>query len=65
MDGVIGVSEVALRMMFEKTVIDIPKLCLANYATSGVSFENCVKNAEIAVVGGTHRKISINSSLLN
>jgi len=64
-DGVIDVSEETLRMMLEKTMIDKPKLCLPNYATSGVSFENCVKNAEIAVVGGTHRKISINSSLLN
>ena len=64
-DGVIGVSEEALRMMFEKTGIDKPKLCLPNYATGGVSFENVVKNLEIAVVGGTHRKISIDSRLLN
>lgn len=64
-DGVIGVSEEALRMMFEKTGIEKPMLCLPNYATSGVSLENCVKNAEIAVVGGTHRKISIDTSLLN
>ena len=64
-DGVISVSEEALRMMFEKTGIDKPKLCLPNYATGGLSFENCVKNAEIAVVGGTHRKISIDSNLLN
>ena len=64
-DGVISVSEEALRMMFERTGIDKPKLCLPNYATGGVSFENVVKNAEIAVVGGTHRKISIDSNLLN
>lgn len=64
-DGVIGVSEEALRMMFEKTGIEKPNLCLPNYANSGVSLENCVKNAEIAVVGGTHRKISIDSRLLN
>ena len=64
-DGVISVSEEALRMMLEKTGIDKPKLCLPNYATGGVSFGNCVKNSEIAVVGGTHRKISIDSRLLN
>jgi len=64
-DGVISVSEEALRMMLEKTGIDKPKLCLPNYATGGVSFGNCVKNSEIAVVGGTHRKISIDSNLLN
>ncbi|HDP76670.1 MAG TPA: hypothetical protein ENN47_00495 [Mesotoga infera] len=63
-DGVIGLSEEALRMMFEKTMIDKPKLCLPNYAATGVSLETNVKNAEIAVVGGTHRKISIDGSLL-
>ncbi len=62
----IGVSEEVLRKMFEKTGTEKPKLCLPNYATSGVSLENCVKNAaEIAVVGGTHRNILIDSSLLN
>jgi len=63
-DGVIGVSEEALRMIFEKTGIEKPNLCLPNYATSGVSLENCVKNAEITVVGLTNRNFCINDRVL-
>ncbi|HON27683.1 MAG: glycosyltransferase [Mesotoga sp.] len=63
-DGVIGVSDEAMKMMFEKTGIARPLLIIPNYAATGIQIGRNAKNAEIAVVGGTSRKITINGNLL-
>jgi len=63
-DGVIGVSDEAMKMMFEKTGITKPFLIIPNYAVTSIQIGRNVKNAEIAIVGGTSRKITINDNLL-